>query len=74
MKQLIDSLIEQYGENASIHFDSGYNSISEEIKISRLESDKEFETRKNKEISKLENKAKRLKKELNQITEKIKKT
>ena len=41
----VQSLISQYGEDAEIDFDSGYNNISEEIFYWREETDAEYQQR-----------------------------
>lgn len=49
-KLLIDKLISIHGEDAKLSFDSGYNSIYEQVVTTRLESDSEFKLRIEKEI------------------------
>ena len=71
MKNLIAQLIEQYGEEATIDFDSGHNNISETIIISELESDEDFEKRKEKIVNELKEKEKKLQATLKKIQKQI---
>lgn len=45
IKAELESLIEKYGENTRIDFDSGYNNISESIEVEREETYKEYNRR-----------------------------
>ena len=71
MKKHIETLISKYGEEATLDFDSGHNSISETIIISELESDEDFEKRKEKIVNKLKEKEKRLQANLKKIQNQI---
>jgi hypothetical protein len=53
IKQLVDSLLGDYGPESKVNFDSGHNNISEEIITFREESSAEVNARIDKEIEKL---------------------
>ncbi len=45
IKTEVERLITTYGENSTVDFDSGYNSIDETITFEREETDKEYQKR-----------------------------
>lgn len=47
--RVVMNLIEKYGPETQIEFDSGYNNIDERLLLSREETDKEYEERIKKE-------------------------
>lgn len=53
IKKLVDSLVEDFGNESKVNFDSGYNNISEEIITFREETSDEVNARIDKEIEKL---------------------
>jgi hypothetical protein len=75
IRKNIATLIEKYGEHATLVHDSGYNNISSEISFSRQENDKEYQDRlkqENKDKIKLVNKEKREFEEYLRLHEKFK--
>ena len=56
-KQLVNKLIETYGEEAKVEFDAGYNSINETIYYCSPETDTEYNKRIAKEERLKENEA-----------------
>lgn len=55
----VAELIAKYGDGANIRFDSGYSNIDEEIVVSRVENDDEFNKRIDEEIESLIRKQKK---------------
>lgn len=53
IKQLVDSLIDDYGTESKVNFDAGHNNISEEVITFRDETPAEMNARIDKEIEKL---------------------
>lgn len=53
IKELVDSLIDIYGSESKVDFDSGHNNISEEIITFREETSDEVNSRIDKEVEKL---------------------
>lgn len=45
VKEEIDNLVEKYGHDADVHFDSGYNNIDEYVEFFRMETDNEYQKR-----------------------------
>ena len=45
IRDAVNRLIRQYGEAATVYFDSGYNNISETITYNREETDEEYQKR-----------------------------
>lgn len=45
VKERVEELIAKYGEFAVLEFDAGYNSISESVRFTRLETDEEYADR-----------------------------
>lgn len=71
IKILVDSLIADYGDEAKVHFDSGYNNISESILVVRDETDNEVNARIDKEIETLIKKELSIKKEGSMISDNV---
>jgi len=59
VQSLLNSLISDYGVDAGINFDSGYNNISENIVLLREETDAEYNVRIDKELDSLIKKEKK---------------
>ena len=71
IKSLVEELISIYGEQAVINFDSGYNSISEQVVLVREETDFEFFERKSKHEASLLKKRKKIQEQLKNIDKEI---
>ena len=71
IKSLVEELISIYGEKAVINFDSGYNSISEQVVLVREETDLEFFERKSKHEASLLKKRKKIQEQLKNIDKEI---
>jgi len=52
----VDKMIAQYGESATIEFDSGYSSLDERVYFEREETDKEYQKRLKDEVREKDNK------------------
>lgn len=50
IQSLVEQLILEYGGSATLHFDAGHNNISEEIVVTRTETDEEFNLRIDREV------------------------